>query len=55
MLTWARQRYHMFRLPAAARRQARADRAGPSSADPGAEAAIADLEARSAFADIGIA
>ena len=62
MLTWARQRYHMFRLPAAARRQARADRAGPSSADPGAEAAIAAAAAwlaraqdRTASGDDGVA
>lgn len=62
MLTWARQRYHMFRLPAAARRQARADRAGPSSADPGPQAAIAAAAAwlaraqdRTASGDDGVA
>ena len=62
MLTWARQRYHMFRLPAAARRQARADRAGPSSTDPGPEAAIAAAAAwlaraqdRTASGDDGVA
>ena len=62
MLTWARQRYDMFRLPAAARRQARADRAGPPSADPGPQAAIAAAAAwlaraqdRTASGDDGVA